>query len=114
MLIRAEQMAVLRSHAQNRANVVMADYARKRFPTLYADAPQQELLELAQEARTRAAEFGIHREDLIATWLDLMVMYGSEFHRNEWASGILGDFGSDPEVRFAVLTRLVERSGVRL
>jgi hypothetical protein len=114
LIIRTEQMAALAADARRRANADLAEYARRRFPTLFAEVPDDALLRLSEDARSSAYALGVKREDLVATWLDLIVMYGRDFAQSEWAAPIINDRCVDPETRLLSLTALVESTGVKL
>ena len=72
-----------------RANRDLADYLRRRFPTLLAHRTTEELLPAIRLVRDRAKRYGILYENDVATAMDLSVMYGSEFFSAEWAADIL-------------------------
>jgi hypothetical protein len=114
VIIRTEQMSEMSAQARRRANVELASYARRRFPTRFADNRDDTLLQFSGEVRIRAAAFGIEREDHVATWLDLTVMYGADFSQAAWAAPIVNDKGLGPDEKIAALTSRVEETGVNL
>ena len=114
MVIRSGQMGALADDARDRANSDLAAYARRRFPTRFADTPEEVLLKIAEEVRKRAAAEGFEREDHVSTFLDLTVMYGSDFPRSDWASPILNNEGLDAHHKMLSLRNRVEQSGVKL
>ena len=114
MVIRADQMGDLAGNARQRANAGLADYARRRFPDRFGATPDNVLIRIAEEVRRRAAADGFEREDHVATYLDLTVMYGAEFGKSAWAAPILANEEYTPDQRIAALQVRVEESGVKL
>jgi hypothetical protein len=88
MVIRSGQTSVLADEALNRANSDLAVYARRRFPDRFKDTAEPVLIKIAEEVRTRAAAEGFDREDHVATFLDLIGMYGSDFPRRTSIPGL--------------------------
>ena len=58
-----------------------------------------------------AAEYGIKKEEDVAVFLDLSVMYGEDFHRDEWASDVLADEAIAPSKKVDELRERVFQSG---
>jgi hypothetical protein len=114
VVIRSEQKSVLAEDALNRANEALVVYARRRFPSLYGQTAPDVLLKRVQQIRTRAGAAGFDREDHIATFLDLTVMYGSDFPESAWARPILTNSSLNPEHKMFALTSQVEATGVKL
>jgi hypothetical protein len=114
MVIRSDQMGTLADSSRSRANSELAAYARRRFPTRFADTQEEVLLKIADEVRTRAAAEGFEREDHVSTFLDLTVMYGSNFPQSDWAAPVLSNASLDAERKMLSLTNQVEQSGVKL
>ncbi len=113
MIIRSEQKEELGDDVHRRANNELAAYARRRFPSRFEKTPLPVLLKIAEEVRSRAAAEGFEREDHIATFLDLTVMYGSDFPASAWAQPILTNASLDPDQKISALTNQVEQSGVK-
>jgi hypothetical protein len=116
VVIQSEQKNALAQDALRRANEALAAYARRRFPSLFEKTAQEVLLKMVQEIRTRAGAGagGFDREDHIATYLDLTVMYGSDFPESNWAKPILTSPSLSPEHKISALTSQVEETGVKL
>src|SRR5271165_393014 len=108
--IRREQISELSSPMLRKADIQLADYARKRFPTVFKSSSDEELRALVAKLRTQAKEFGIQREDNIATFLDFTVMYGEDFHKAHWAADILGSSVLHGPDKMAVLSHRVRLS----
>lgn len=114
MVIRPKQMSDLADDAQSRADRELAAYARRRFPTRFADTEEEVLLKIVNEVRKNAAAEGFEREDHVSTFLDLTVMYGSGFPQSDWAAPILTNESLDPEAKMLSLTHRLEENGVKL
>lgn len=114
MIIRSEQMQVLAGHCRHSANQRLVDYLRQRFPQAAADRAEADLLRFVDAVRQAAEARGLEREDQIATWLDLAVMYGLDFAEAAWAAPILNDPELAADGKLAALLRSVHRSGVSL
>ena len=114
MMMRSEQMGDLTSGAQRRADTEMVDYARRRFPTKFAQTPQETMMRIVKEIRNRAAGDGFEREDHVASYLDFTVMYGPDFSRSEWAQPILENDAYNVDQKIQALSTRVEETGVKL
>jgi hypothetical protein len=113
VVIRSGQKEKLAEDTLRRANEELAGYARRRFPSRFENTAQPVLLKIVEEIRTRAAAHGFEREDHVATFLDLTVMYGSDFPESLWAQPILTNESLDPAHKISALTNQVEQSGVK-
>jgi hypothetical protein len=82
------QMTALRAAALRKSEERLAEYLRQRFPGVYGNTSQADLLRFVHDGRTKAATYGLNRLDNLATFLDLMVMYPG-FPNVEWASDVL-------------------------
>jgi hypothetical protein len=87
--IRLEQFQALTTAVGDRANRELAHYARSRFPAKLAEIVDSELLAIVVRVRQVAQSYAIDREDNIATFLDLTMMYGEDFHKDRWAAEVL-------------------------
>ena len=113
MIIRSDQKHELGEDSRRRANDELAAYARRRFPSRFEKTAPPVLLKIVEEVRARAATEGFVREDHVATYLDLTVMYGSDFPTSPWARPILTNESLDPDHKISALTNQVEESGVK-
>jgi len=104
----------LAQDALRRANDLLAEYARRRFPSLLENTAPETLLKIVQEVRTRAGTNGFEREDQIATYLDLTLMYGSDFAESDWAKPILANASFVTDDKISALMGQVEANGVKL
>lgn len=112
--IRSELMNELSSHSLATANVALIDYARKRFPEEFIITADSEMLEFVKRIRSLAGRYGIDREDNVATFLDLSVMYGEDFHESPWASEVLSTDALHGPDKMALLRHRVGETGVNL
>ena len=92
----------------------MANYIRRRFPTELGRIAESDLLELIAARRVAARQYGIEREDNVATFVDLSVMYGESFVDAEWARPILDCTSLHGPDKIALLRARVEESGASL
>jgi hypothetical protein len=89
--ITQEQLDALAVSLCERANVTLTNYARNRFRLEFNEVSDVELTRLAERVRKTATTYDLERENDIATFLDFSVMYGEDFHRDDWAREILRD-----------------------
>jgi hypothetical protein len=114
LTIRQEQLDALAASLSRRANVALAGYARRRFPVELGAAPEDELVALADRVRATAMSYGLELENDIATFLDLTVMYGDDFHRSRWAAKVLADEAVHGPDKMESLRRKVRLTGVNI
>lgn len=112
--IRQHQLSALNSPKLYQANLEMANYVRLRFPSVFQKSSHEETSSLITEARTRARRYNIVREDNIATFLDLTVMYGNGFDKEKWAADILNSPALHGPDKMAILRHRVRVSGTKL
>ncbi len=114
VIVRSAQKGALAKDSRRRANIALADYARRRFPKRFSATPHDVLLRIAEEVRTRAAARGFEREDHVFTYFDLTVMYGAGFPESVWAEPILSNEALGPDHKMHALRTKVEETGVKL
>jgi hypothetical protein len=112
--IRPEQVNALTAAMRDQANVRLAEYARKRFPTVFQKTSDKELRAFVEKVRAQAKKYGITREDNVATILDFAVMYGEGFDEASWASEILASQVLHGPDKVAILRQRVRSSGADL
>jgi hypothetical protein len=110
--IRPEQVTTLTLSLTQRANRHLVLYARTRFPRELAHTDETALYELVTKVRVAAQQYGIHKENDVATFLDLTVMYGPDFPHASWATDILREEKTLGPYKMAVLRQRVRKSGV--
>ena len=112
--IRSEHVSSLARSREASADLGLVSYARQRFPSEFLGQEDSQLLKFVQGVRGEARKFLIEREDCVATFLDLTVMYGSAFSEAPWARDVLSSsalLGSD---KISLLRHRVEQTGVIL
>jgi hypothetical protein len=114
MIIRPDQLKAFSIEMLERADRELVVYARRRFPQISANTTDDELLALVKQVRAEAQRYGMEREDNVATYLDLTVMYGNGFCRAEWARDVLESGTLHGPDKLALLKRRVGRSGIRI
>jgi hypothetical protein len=114
LIIRTEQMEALRGALFERANARLAEYARERFPSVCAQSSDADLQALAARMRQRAASLALAREDQVATFVDLAIMYGEDFADQAWAAAILKQSDLPPATRLVTLVRRLRANGIDL
>jgi hypothetical protein len=112
LTIRSEQLHALVAAQIDRANQELAVYARDRFPQLCDGVWDEALPRLAGRIRNQGKQFGLTREDQFAIFLDLAIMYGEDFPKQDWAAQILQRPNVPPTASLELLVRRVRASGV--
>jgi hypothetical protein len=96
-----------------RANEALVEYLQQRFPAQFGTQPREDTLEIVRAARMKARKFGIEREDNLATFLDLTVMYPG-FPDLRWAINVLNANTLHGPDKMAMLRDRVGRQGVEI
>jgi hypothetical protein len=112
--VRIAQVDALVAGRTEAANRKLAAYAIARLPRMFSHADEAELLALVGRARNTARSYAITGEQNVATFLDLTMMYGEEFHRATWAARVLQDENLDGDSRIVKLRELVAMTGIKL
>ncbi len=107
MIVRAEQMAEFEKASVHNWENRMVDYIRQFSPRHGRLVEHEHLREAVQLAMQNAGEYGITAQTHLRRYIELMVLLGSRFDRDEqysWASTVLTDEGiDDPDVKMARL-----------
>jgi hypothetical protein len=111
--IRQDQLEAFDRSYLLRVKRRLAAYARKRFPQCFSQTDDSALLQLIDRVWTTAQRYRIDKENDVATFLDLSIMYGEQFHQSPWARPILETDWHGPD-RMRALTLVVQSTGVRL
>ena len=110
LTIRKKNQIVLSEALQKNMGPRLVKYVLCRFPNVYGkDAEAARAL--VDRVTPVAAEYGIKKEEDVAVFLDLSVMYGEDFHRDEWASDVLADEALAPSKKMDELRERVFQSG---
>jgi len=112
LTIRSDQFAALQDAHCRRADIQLAKYIRARFPDRINDISEHALMNWIQRLRNIANKYLIDREDDVASFLDLALMYGDDFHVHSWAADILNSNTLHGPVKAALLKHKVALSGV--
>ena len=112
--ITSVQFQALAADVSARANCELANYARGRFPTKLAQVAHPELMAVVVRVREVAQRYGIVREDNIATFLDLTMMYGDNFHKDRWAAEVLTNGSMHGPDKMVLLRHKVQLTDVIL
>jgi hypothetical protein len=67
---------------------------------------------LIGRTRIKAKEYGIEREDNLAKFLDLVIMYGQEFCKAPWAADVLQSEAIHGPDKIALIVWRVQQAGV--
>lgn len=108
--MRQEQVEAFDASYVLRAKQRLAVYASKRFPTRFPEAGDAELHRFVDRVWGAAHEHDINKENDVATFLDLSVMYGEDFYQESWASATLQSDWHGPD-KMRLLKALVRASG---
>ncbi|NUQ73115.1 MAG: hypothetical protein HUU21_06135 [Polyangiaceae bacterium] len=110
LTIRRKNQAVLVEALQKGMAPRLVKYILCRFPDVFGkDARRAEaLIDRVIEA---AKGYGITQEADVAVFADLSVMYGEEFHRDDWALEVLADEELSPRAKMDELRDRVFESG---
>lgn len=103
----------LASAQASRANDALTDYLRQRFPDQFRTQVRKHILEIVRAARVKANSYGIEREDNVATFLDLVVMYPG-FPELRWAIDVLNAKTLHGPDKMALLRDRIERQGTKI
>jgi hypothetical protein len=112
--VRNQQVETLTVSLREQSNARLAVYAKERFPRKFAHSPGEDLSALARRVRKTANLYGIERENDVATFLDLTVMYGDDFHHAPWATSVLSNEAMHGPDKMAMLRYQVRLTGVDL
>lgn len=74
--------------AVQQADFELVAHARQRFPEHLAKVDDRQLRDFVASVRKLAAGYDVVNQDDVATAVDLTIMYGEDFYRQEWASDI--------------------------
>jgi hypothetical protein len=96
-----------------RANEALVEYLQQRFPDQIGTQPHESTLEIVCAARLKAKKYGVEREDNVATFLDLTVMYPG-FPDLRWAINVLNASTLHGPDKMAMLRDRVGRQGVEV
>lgn len=111
--IRQEQLEAFDASYLLRAKRRWAEYVSKRFPQLYPESNNRTLHVFVERVWETAKKYQIDKENDVATFLDLSVMYGEDFHEASWAKQILRSDWHGPD-KMRILKHLVRTTGANV
>ncbi len=90
----------------------MAAYAHERFPERLVRTEDAELLKLISRVRLTANGYGLTREQHVANFLDMTLMYGEQFHTAPWAAAVIQSNEMSEDCKLSILKGLIAMTGV--
>jgi hypothetical protein len=111
LLIRREQLDVLRASALRTFEAEMLRHLAEFSPPLFKAAGEEQVLKAVRLGMQQAAGYGLDLRGPVRLYLELMLLFGSRFDTDPqypWAAEILTDRGSGPQMRRA--ERLYEKT----
>jgi hypothetical protein len=114
MQITRSQLDAMVLSARDQGNARIAAYIRHRFPQAVDDRSLDWQCAFVERLREEAGRYGLSRDDHVATFGDLVMMYGLEFGTAPWAVPILQSSLLDAECKVEGLKQVVRLNGVPL
>lgn len=114
LTIRPEAMETMEKTRRQTADQALAEYAERRFPTVFKPERRERSLEIVHKVRDEASRRGMTREDMVASYLDLVTMYGFEWYRSPWAADVLSSPVLPGPEKMAVVRRRLGKHGVEI
>lgn len=99
LVIRREQMDVLKEHVLAGYIDRLVQHVRRAFPADFRALGESAVRERVGQAVARARELDIDAERDVARFVDMTFMAGPEFDREPWAQPILEDTRSSASDR---------------
>jgi len=92
LIIRDEQMDVLRAHMRRQYEQRIVKHLREKFPDRTKDLPDKRIRDAVQNSMKKAESYGLEYEDDIRRFIEYLVIYGTKFDTQEetrWIGDIL-------------------------
>jgi hypothetical protein len=92
LIIRDEQMDVLRAHMRRQYEQHIVKHLREKFPDRTKDLPDKRIRDTMQNGMKKAEGYGLEYEDDIRRFIEYSVMYGTKSDNQEetrWIGDIL-------------------------
>jgi hypothetical protein len=112
--IRKEQLTSFDLSLREQSDRTLVKYAMTRFPSEFPVTENAKTLEFVKQLREKAKQFGVEKENDVATFLDFVVMYGEDFPSASWAEDVLTCDGMHGPDKMALLRFRVQEAGVKL
>lgn len=110
--ITERQHAALKERMRIEADARMTGYAREAFPDQFANASDSTIAQLIERVRAQAARYAIEEENDVACCLDLAVMFGEQFHLEDWAQPTLAVLNLSGSEKMERLMGMLREAGV--
>jgi len=114
IVITQGQMDVLGQAHRRAGNLRIANHFERRFPGLLEGRSVEEKIALAEKYRQQAATHGFREDREIAYYMDLCVMYGTEFARTRHFQPIMSNPALSPGDKILHVKALLAHHGVPL
>lgn len=115
LVIREQQMQVLRAARQRAFEQSTVEHVRRRFPAACAALGDTATHDQVHTAVQRALDHGMTSPADVRGYVDLTFLLGPDFDRSgrySWAEELLADHRFTPEVKIGLLTQLAaQRAG---
>ena len=92
LILRKEQMNVLRAYMSEQFEQRMTNHIRETFPDRIKDIPDERIRVVVQNSMKKAESFGIEYEDDIRRFIEFLIIYGIQLdvrQETQWIGDIL-------------------------
>jgi hypothetical protein len=110
LTVRKKNLAMLEEAIQGDMKPRLVKYILRRFYHVF-EGDKKAAAGLVERACAAAEAYGITKDEEAAIFADLSVMYGEEFHRDEWAAEVLTSEALTPAQKIKELRARVRESG---
>lgn len=110
LTVRKRNLAMLEESIQRGMRPRLVKYILRRFHHVF-EGDKKAAQGLVERACTTAEAYGLTKDEEAAVFADLSVMYGEEFHRDEWAAEVLTSEALTPAQKIQELRVRVRESG---
>ena len=112
LIIKNSQMAYISNILEEKANLLLLNYARKRFPDVICEGDEKCSRDWIKSVRKKAKRYGISGDEPLATFIDLVIMYGFDFDESDWSKPTLNSKELSEFEKINILIRLLENQGI--
>jgi hypothetical protein len=110
LIIRKRNLLVLSDALHQGMSARLVKYVMARFPHVFKE-DQEAARGLIERVIAAAEGYGINKDQDVAIFADLSVMYGEDFHRQPWAVDVLTSETLAPREKMLELRDRVYESG---
>lgn len=114
LLVSNRQLTAISAVLENQEDILLLDYASKRFPDIVVPGSEECSLEWIRAARRRARSFGIRHGKNLAVFIDLSIMYGPAFDTSDWAAATLRSDTFSEFQKINILKSKLEDQGIAI